>query len=154
MSKSSFLPSWSCQLFIFWGVAALPALSMAQSVSTWSGGTTGTWLNGAAWSPNGVPSGAAADVVIDGPTGSPAAVLYGTNSNTGTDLTIGRLTLGAGDAMNFGTAPTYLRLGDNAAFSGAGSLVLDGTLSLPFSSNYLGGVKSISGAGMLLLAAC
>lgn len=148
----------SCQLFsgsflrclIFLGMVQ-PSLSLAQTVSTWTGGTAGDWLNGAAWSPNGVPSGAAADVVIDGPVGSPAAVLYGRNDNVGTNLTIGRLTLGVGDGLSFGSAPTTLTLGDNAAFSGAGSLVLDGTLSLPFSSNFLGGVKSISGSGMLLL---
>ena len=148
----------SCQLFsgsflrclIFLGMV-LPSLSLAQTVSTWTGGTAGDWLNGAAWSPNGVPSGAAADVVIDGPVGSPAAVLYGRNDNVGTSLTIGRLTLGAGDSLSFGSAPTTLTLGDNAAFSGAGSLVLDGTLSLPFSSNLLSGVKSLTGSGMLLL---
>lgn len=132
-------------------MAMLPSLAVGQTVSIWAGGGTENWLDGAAWSPNGVPSGASADVVIDGPVGAPASVLYGRNDNVGTNITIGRLTLGAGDGVSFGSATTKLTLGDNAAFSGAGSLVIDGTLSLPFSSNGLSGVKSLTGTGMLLL---
>lgn len=153
-ANPSFLPTmktpilYSAITLFSW---VLCASSQAQVLQTWTGGTAGDWLNGAAWSPNGVPSGAAADVVIDGPGGSPAAVLYGRNDSVGTNLTIGRFTLGVGDALSFGSASTTLTLGDNAAFPGAGSLVLDGTLSLPFSSNYLSGVKSLTGTGMLLL---
>ena len=124
--------------------------AQGQTVSTWSGGT-GDWLDPARWSPAGVPNSPTTDVVVDNAPGTASVVTLGRNDNVGTSATVGRLTIAAGDTVRFGSANTGLGFGDNNAFAGAGSLVLNGTLSLPFSSNGLGGNKTITGTGMLLL---
>ncbi len=126
----------------------VPHLS-AQTVSIWSGGT-GDWLDPARWSPTGVPNAPAADVVVDNLPGTASVVTFGRNDNVGTSVTVGRLTIAAGDAVQFGSAVTGLGF-DGSVFSGAGSLVLNGTLSLPFSSGGLSGSKTITGTGTLLL---
>jgi hypothetical protein len=122
----------------------------AQTLSTWSGGT-GSWLDAASWSPNGVPNGATADVVVDGAPGTASVVTFGRNDNSGTSFRIGRLRIEAGDTVRFGSASSTLDFWDKNAFPGAGSLILDGTLALPWSSSYLRGAKSVTGSGTMLL---
>ncbi|MBK8092157.1 MAG: hypothetical protein IPK32_09305 [Verrucomicrobiaceae bacterium] len=131
-------------------MAMLPSLAVGQTVSTWAGGT-GDWLNAGAWTPGGVPGDALADVVIDNAPATASTVTFGRNDSVVTDLTIGRLRIDSGDTLQFGAAPNTLEFGPAIAFSGAGSLILNGTMSLPWSSNALRGAKSIAGSGQLLL---
>ena len=124
--------------------------SLGQTTSTWSGGT-GNWQDAARWSPNGVPDGATADVVVDGAAGTASVVTFGTDINVGTDFRIGRLLIAAGDTVQFGSATSTLDFWDNAAFPGAGALTIHGLLHLPYTSNALRGSKNITGTGTLRL---
>lgn len=133
-----------------WLLLVSAPILAAQTLSTWSGGT-GDWLNAGAWTPGGVPGGALSDVVIDNAPATASTVTFGRNDNFITDLTIGRLRIDTGDTLQFGAASTTLQFGPAIAFPGAGSLVLNGTMSLPWTSNTLRGAKSITGSGQLLV---
>ncbi len=124
--------------------------AQAQTPYTWNGGA-GRWLDAPNWSPSEVPNSPSADVLVDGAPGTASVVTLGyTTGSAGVDFTVGRLRIDTGDRVEFSSLSNRLTFADTA-FTGAGALILDGTLALPYSSDILSGPKTISGAGRLVL---
>lgn len=128
---------------------------MGQVTSTWSGGN-GLWPDSAKWTGS-VPNGASADAVIDSLPGTNSVVTLGSGfNNVGYTVTLGRLQIDAGDRVELSEVSTNLTM-DNSGFSGAGEILMNGTLVLPGSpdnggsSNTLTGTKTLNGTGKLLL---
>ncbi len=108
----------------------------------WLGGN-GLWSDVSKWS-NGVPNSATYDVVVDNAPGTNSTV---TLAGGGFPGSVGRLRIDAGDRVQMeGNAILYITPG---AFSGAGELLLNGTLAIP--GQELAGDKVINGTGKLML---
>jgi hypothetical protein len=118
------------------------------SQTRWLGGT-GLWPDGLKWS-NGVPNSSGADVVVDGGAAANSLVKLETGSTTnGYGATVGRLTIDTGDRVELGALSSLTVA--SGGFTGAGELIVNGTLALPLSQNSLFGAKTIKGTGKVVL---
>jgi hypothetical protein len=117
----------------------------APTTTTWTGGS-GLWFDGANWS-HGVPNSAGAEVLVDGGNSNAALVLFGSGANNvGSAAHIGRLVIDTGDTVQFTNSSNLLHINDTA-FTGAGEIVVNGQLLLPYGGNTLDGTKLFSGTG-------
>lgn len=120
----------------------------AQTAHQWNGGN-GFWKEASNWSSGVMPNSNTADVLIDG-AGADSVVMFGTGSpNYGMTITAGRLVIDAGDKVEFTESSNLLNI-DNSAFTGAGEILLNGQLLLPFDGNSLGGTKTFNGSGKVV----
>lgn len=117
-------------------------------VSTWTGGT-GNWSDGSKWNPVDPPNSDAADVLVDGGNATASAVSVDGN------FTVGRLTIDAGDSVDI-LDNRSLSVTNSASFTGAGSIVNNGTFSITTQGSatalYINSAVSLTGSGTLSLS--
>lgn len=110
----------------------------AQTASTWNGGS-GNWSDATFWTPNGAPNSTSNDVRVDGGNTGAASTV-----NVDGSYSVGRLTVDAGDTVAINSAASAGAGGERGlffspgAFSGAGALVNNGTVTLNATGAYTG----------------
>jgi hypothetical protein len=111
------------------------------TLTTWLGGN-GLWNDGSKWS-GGVPDTSNYNVTVDNAPGTNSIVTIGGNLQA----YVGRLSIAAGDRVQTQDNGSLSIVG--GGFSGAGELLLNGTLAIP--GQGLAGDKVINGTGKLML---
>ncbi|HMO16260.1 MAG TPA: hypothetical protein PKA83_19230 [Pirellulaceae bacterium] len=101
--------------------AGAASIGYAQTTAVWNGGT-GIWSTSGNWNPGVIPNGALYDVYVDNGNGIGSVVTMNQ------DVTMGRLTIDAGDTLNFG--PSRWLTMAAGSFAGDGTITLNGSMAL------------------------